>query len=223
MMQIINNQDRNILSEGRSNNMGFAFCKVLNGDDYETIQPISPCKDYLNDVIFAENTDKPISAHGLHLKGKQGLFEGELAYMAIAMCPYKYDNTYNKKELVEDIAKLAKYHKHLEYFINYFEEILGIDAKLNTIITEVSDNLYLKNDIFYSSINTDRTTNVLILNKFTCKEILNKTKDVKSSVPIDSLYDGIKKYIPDIKIYDLFPHICYSPINYMTDIQNYKR
>ena len=143
MMQIINNQDRNILSEGRSNNMGFAFCKVLNGDDYETIQPISPCKDYLNDVIFAENTDKPISAHGLHLKGKQGILESELVYMAISICPYKYKHTYNEKDFIVEKDRLAKYHKHLEYFINYFEELLNIDIKSNTIISEVSDNLYL--------------------------------------------------------------------------------
>lgn len=144
MITIINNQNRAILSEGRSNNMGFAFCKIVNGDNYETIQPISPCKDYLNDVIFAERTNKSISAYGLKLKNSQGLFEGgKLAYMAIAMCPYKYPNDYNNKGFIEDSAKLAKYHKHLEYFINYFEEILGIDAQTNTIITEVSDNLYL--------------------------------------------------------------------------------
>lgn len=68
-----------------------------------------------------------------------------------------------------------------------------------------------------------RTTNVLILNKFTCNEIINKTNHIKTSIPIDSLYNNIKKYIPDIKIYDLFPHICYSPANYETDIQNYKK
>jgi len=78
-----------------------------------------------------------------------------------------------------------------------------------------------KDDI--PSCDYDRTTNVIILNKFTCKEIINKTIDVKLSIPIDTLYNNIQKYIPEIKIYDLFPHICYSPCNYETDIQNYKK
>jgi GR25 family glycosyltransferase involved in LPS biosynthesis len=65
----------------------------------------------------------------------------------------------------------------------------------------------------------DRTTNVIILTKHACKEIINKTKDVKFSEPIDSLYNNIRKYIPDIKLYDIFPHLCYSPINYKSDIQ----
>jgi GR25 family glycosyltransferase involved in LPS biosynthesis len=65
----------------------------------------------------------------------------------------------------------------------------------------------------------DRTTNVIILTKYSCKEIINKTKDVKFSEPIDSLYNNIRKYIPDIKVYDIFPHLCYSPINYKSDIQ----
>lgn len=142
-IKLKNNHNRSILSEGRSNNMGFAFCKLLNGDEYETIQPISPCKDYLNDVVFAEVTNKSISAHGLDLKGSQDLFKGNQAYMAISICPYKYDHTYNKKEFLEDKARLAKYHKHLESFINYFEELLGINIYDNTIISEIDDNLYL--------------------------------------------------------------------------------
>jgi hypothetical protein len=144
MIKIINNQDRNILSEGRSNNMGFAFCNNTNGDDYETIQPISPCKDYLNDVIYNERTGLSISAHGLHLKDKQGLFDNtKWAYLAIAICPYKYKHSYNEKGFIDEKENLSKYHKHLEYFINYFEELLNIDIKSNTIISEVEDNLYL--------------------------------------------------------------------------------
>jgi hypothetical protein len=142
-IKLKNTHNRSVLSEGRSNNMGFAFCKNTNGDEYETIQPISPCKDYLNDVIFAEVTNKSITAYGLSLKGSQGLFKGKQAYIAIAMCPYKYKNPYNDKGFLEDKARLAKYHKHLESFINYFEELLGIDAETNTIITEVEDNLYV--------------------------------------------------------------------------------
>jgi GR25 family glycosyltransferase involved in LPS biosynthesis len=87
----------------------------------------------------------------------------------------------------------------------------------------LKNNIYMK-DGDYSNIlpsDYDRTTNVIILSKFACKEIIEKTKHIKSSEPIDSLYNNIRKHIPEMKIYDLFPHLCYSPANYKTDIQNY--
>ena len=87
----------------------------------------------------------------------------------------------------------------------------------------IYDKIYEKLDNNISSHDFDRTTNVLILSKYTCSQIINKTKDIKTSVPIDSLYNNIKQYIPEIKIYDFFPHLCYSPVNYQTDIQNYKK
>lgn len=89
--------------------------------------------------------------------------------------------------------------------------------------TFLKNNIYLKceNHIKILSIDYDRTTNVIILSKFACKQIIEKTKNIKTSVPIDSLYNNIQKYIPEMKLYDLFPHICYSPIDYKTDIQNY--
>ena len=89
--------------------------------------------------------------------------------------------------------------------------------------TSLKNNIYQKHGGYANILppEYDRTTNVIILSKFACKEIINKTKNVKSSEPIDSLYNNIRKYIPTMKLYDLFPHICYSPENYKTDIQNY--
>ena len=69
--------------------------------------------------------------------------------------------------------------------------------------------------------NYDRTTHSYILTKYACKEIIEKTKHIASSQPIDSLLNNIRKYVPDMKLYDIFPHLCYSPINYKTVIQSY--
>ena len=85
----------------------------------------------------------------------------------------------------------------------------------------IVNRLYLKNGTYkdYYPSEYDRTSHVIILNKLTCKTIIEKTQEVHSSVPIDKLYNGIRKYEPDIQIYDIFPHLCYSPGNYKTDIQ----
>jgi hypothetical protein len=142
MIQIINNKSRSSLSEGRSHQMGFAFLKKVKDETFETIQPISPCKDYLNDVIFAEHTNKSISAYGCNLKGKQDIFDKNFGYIAISICPYKYKNSYNTTTYLKDVERLKENHKNLELFINQIEEYFNLDSFNNTTIVEVSDNLY---------------------------------------------------------------------------------
>ena len=139
------------------------------------------------------------------------------------------DDVFFSDSFSEEINKLVNYLKNLKK-MNYLVYIGGrfthkfqpSCSKAWKAWNKIIDNIYLKNTSYYSYNDCDRTTNVLILSKYTCKQILDKTKNVSTSIPIDTLYNGIKKYIPDIEIYDVFPHICYSPINYMTDIQNYK-
>jgi len=143
MIQIIDNKNRSSLSEGRSYQMGFAFLKKTGDGKYETIQPISPCKDYLNDVIFAEHTNKPISAYGCKLDGKQNIFDEHFGYIAISICKYKYDSNYNGEKHQKDVERLKTNHKKLEYFMNQIEEYFDLDPYFNTMISEVSDNLYL--------------------------------------------------------------------------------
>jgi len=142
MIQIINKQCRSKLAEGRSYQMGFAFLKKLDDNTFETVQPISPCKDYLNDVIFAEHTNKSIIAYGCKLDGRQDLFDKSFGYMAISICDYKYNSDYTTKKYPKDIERLKENYKNLEFFINQIEEHLNLDSFDNTTIIEVSDNLY---------------------------------------------------------------------------------
>jgi hypothetical protein len=142
MIQIINQQCRSKLGEGRSYQMGFAFLKKVKDETFETIQPISPCKDYLNDVIFAEHTNKPISAFGCKLSGKQDIFDKEFGYMAISICKYKYPSNYDTNKYPIDVKRLKDNREKLESFINQIEEYFNLDWFNNTTIVEVSDNLY---------------------------------------------------------------------------------
>ena len=137
------------------------------------------------------------------------------------------DDVFFSDSFEVEIKKIVQFLKKLDK-INYLLYIGGrftLNFKPSSIKSwsKVIDNIYLKNFSNNDSYNNDRTTNVLILSKYTCREILDKTMNVSTSKAIDTLYNGIKKYIPDIEIYDVFPHLCYSPLNYMTDIQNYKR
>lgn len=120
--------------------MGFGFAKKIGKDEYETVMPISPCKDYLNDVIFAEATGKAMSVYGFSYK-KTKLFDNEdkYAYMAFKICPYKVGKPYNNQEA--DVVNLDKNIAKVEQVINALEKQLGL--KLFTKIHSAGNSLFL--------------------------------------------------------------------------------
>jgi len=135
------------------------------------------------------------------------------------------DDVFFTKNFIKDVENIKKSKDIIDLnSIIYIGGRFKISFKPSSYTgwSFLKNNIYLKGN--YKNITSpdyDRTTNVIILSKFACKEIIEKTKDVKASIPIDSLYNNIRKYIPDMKLYDLFPHLCYSPVDYKTDIQNY--
>lgn len=138
MIKIIDNQKRNILGEGRNFGVGFAFLKRINNVKYETVQPISACKDYLNDVIYSEHTGKICEAYGLKYK-KQGLFENEgWGYLAVSVLDYMYGNYAKKQWEIEALEKgLGSITKLLSYFEKYFK--MGKRTK----VLQIDKNLYI--------------------------------------------------------------------------------
>lgn len=129
--------DRNKLSEGRNFNMGFAFCKQLQDGSFETIQPLSPCKDYLNDVVYTEHTGNDFNACGLTTK-KTGIFEEQPhAFIAIKMLSPK-GGVY--QQLEESKALLKANSKNIETLLNFVEEQFEPQGCTDrTAITETSD------------------------------------------------------------------------------------
>lgn len=125
-MQFIDNQDRDILCEGRDYGMGFAFCRK-DGDIVETVHPISPCKDYLNDVVAAETLDITVEVYGLRYQ-KLGIFNED------PIIAFKIFNGYSGFE--KDTENLNNNYKNLQLFINRIEEKLGIPA---SVIEKVDD------------------------------------------------------------------------------------
>lgn len=133
-MKIIDNKNRDVLSEGRNSQMGFAFCKQLKSLVFETVQPISPCKDYLNDVIWSENTNKTISACGLKYK-KEDILNNEKVFLAFKICPRQRTSGYERSEngvkytMEDDVKNLRKNYKNIQLLLNYLEEKLKIKNK----------------------------------------------------------------------------------------------
>ena len=139
MITLIDKQNRKTLGEGRSYQMGFAFVKKTpEKDEYTTVQAITACKDYLNDVVWSEHVDKPIVAYGLKYS-KVGLFDSNTAYMVLSILPYHYGSDYPNQE--RDTKNLKENFKLLQEFLNYIEQLLLLDVR--TEIEEIADNKYL--------------------------------------------------------------------------------
>ena len=69
----------------------------------------------------------------------------------------------------------------------------------------------------------DRTTHVTVFTKKMAKYLFNFSQcKEKLPVPVDTFLVRCHLNNPeDILTFDYFPHICYSPANYKTDIQNF--
>lgn len=124
MLKVIDNYKRKALNEGRNYQMGFAFCSPPKKEVVETVQALTACKDYLNDIVFTESTKTKMSAYGLKTSFK-GIFEGtDKAYLAISILPHQNGGDYGSME--RDTERLRNNYKTLNEFMNYFCE------KLNT-------------------------------------------------------------------------------------------
>ena len=125
--------------------MGFAFCKKIEDDKFETVQPISPCKDYLNDVLAAERLMTPAETCGLKYT-PQGIFpEGKSAYLAFKIVGYQAKNMggeYAKKyNPYADEVRLHETYRKIQGILNDIEGQLNFES--TTIIERGKDNTFL--------------------------------------------------------------------------------
>jgi hypothetical protein len=139
-LKLIDNQDRAKLSEGRNWRMGFAFAK-LTDKTLETTDPVSPCKDYLNDRCFSEHTGKDFSIYGLSTT-HTGLFKDvPSAYLIFSICKKGAKNPAVYDGYSDDIKTLEKNAANIEKLLNFFEEKFNVGEK--TKIIKLKRNFYV--------------------------------------------------------------------------------
>lgn len=136
-IKIIDKQNRSLLNEGRNNGMGFAFLKKVNDKTFETVQPISPCKDYLNEVVFTEKYNIPTKGCGLKYLQKKNIFK-RVGYLVISILKtktlsYNYSNSYET-----DCEKINTNYENIQLFLNKIENLINIKTK--TKLRKTKDN-----------------------------------------------------------------------------------
>lgn len=150
MIKIIDNYDRSCLEEGRNYGIGYAFAERIDTDTYEAVQPISPCKDYLNDVLYAEVTGNILpKVYGFKYDKIRGLIGKEYAYLVIGVYYNYKDSYYHKENYNREVDNLKSNYKNIESFLNQIEDKIGIEHK--TEILEGNNNMFLvKMPVFWT-------------------------------------------------------------------------
>ena len=137
---IVDNCPRDPLGEGRSVGMAFAALKETNINHYETISPFSPCKDYLNDVLYTEHTGVTMGACGLKTLPKQGILDNSCLYLGIKFLNRKGDNNKEYEMSLsysnEANSKITR-ARHIEFYTKNLDFC-------NRILTEANLELGLR-------------------------------------------------------------------------------
>lgn len=196
----INNDGRHSLSEGRNSGFGHGFVKLDEiKKEIKVVTPISACGDYLNDVVWSENTGKDISIYGLSYT-KQDIFNNKkkLAYLASSIL--FINRTQNKYTCYDsDYAMLNSNYKNIEKFINIFEKKFNVKKK--TKIFKIKENLYIfQFDLFWT-----QATYLISLYKFLSRvalyydgneDIINFIDKIKNSDTY--IWKNIKSKVMDM-------------------------
>lgn len=147
-MKIKDTLDRSPLSEGRSYQMGFAFLKKEK-EYYETVNPVSPCKDYLNDIVWTEETGNPSRACGLQYE-KKGIFTDKNCYLVAKMMCSKYGYfNYPEEKRKADEKHMLENVQNIQKVINDIEKFLEVEGK--TEISVVDNSLLIVGPKFWRS------------------------------------------------------------------------
>lgn len=124
---------RSKLSEGRSQGIGFAFLKRVGEQSFAGVNPISPCKDYLNDVVYSEVTGRPYRAYGLSTV-KTECFEKDGAFLVFASCGQK-----GCPPIASEVKLLKENLPNMQKLINQLEALMKVEQK--TKLIEAGENL----------------------------------------------------------------------------------
>jgi hypothetical protein len=140
MVKIKLQAGRSKLNEGRNFGLSFAFAKKIDNKAYETVQPPSTCKDYLNDVVFVEQFSPTVAAVAYGLTyNKLGIFEQDgSAFLFIQPVGFVSSGKRNEDigfSLKEEIETINRNINKVITVLNDFEERMGFNFKSYSIPT----------------------------------------------------------------------------------------
>ena len=120
--KVVENAFRKNLIEGRNYGVGFCWCNH-QGDTLTQINPISPCKDYMNDIVWSERTGKSGVFYNFSASPR-GIWKGQdHGVLMISVLDFFSGCPYERK--AKEIAYLEDHHDSVAKFLNHFEGIIS--------------------------------------------------------------------------------------------------
>ena len=148
-VEIKETQERKSLNEGRNFGLGYAFLKRKTKKKFITVNALTACKDYLNDIVYIENTKEPLKKiHGFK-HNYEGLLENKrFFFLGINTLERLNGNSWDK---LEKCKKELIDNKHiLEFNINKLEDKLKMFKSRTTLLGVTNNTLILRVPIFWS-------------------------------------------------------------------------
>jgi GR25 family glycosyltransferase involved in LPS biosynthesis len=142
--------------------------------------------------------------------------------------PFYVDNFMTLfEEYIKQISRLDSKEENLIYIGGRQEGFKVPDNLLKELFEKKDKNTYLKKKDLYATNGVDyfrdRGTFVLIYNKKACKHIVEIAERTNQDIEIDTFLNWIYTRSNKIKIYDMFPHLIFSPMDYLSDIQGHNK
>lgn len=162
---------RQSFSEGRSSGMGFAFAK-RQGSTFVASQPLSACKDFLNDEVWSEVTGEEYMMFGQKSFKKNLFSDKRYAYMLISFLPNNGSEPSEKNK--EELKKLINNKDNVQRILRKLDSIMKTKGRTIIELTDNPDILLVKMPIEYS-----RTSYAISLYTLVCRNGVNFTKDQK--------------------------------------------
>lgn len=138
---------RSTFAEGRNSGMGFAFAK-REGSVFNASQPLSACKDFLNDEVWSEVTGNPYKMYGQKSFKKDLFTDKRYAYMLISFLPPNgsSENEWSKKGLTE----LIENKDNVRRILRKLDSIMQTKYRTEVELTDNPDVLLVKMPIEYT-------------------------------------------------------------------------
>jgi len=207
-LKFVERKIRHLLAEGRNYSVGFTLCYKKDSQVVAT-QAISPCRDYLNDEVFTNQTKRPYTAYGQHSEYKD-IFRDGNGYLVFGVCKRGAKNPVEYGDYKRDYDALAKNYKSLQKFLNFFDKKFKVKKK--TQVIKLEENRYLAIfDLFYGNA----TYKISLLSFLIRAGIYYESGD-----PLDYL-DNFDKNSEDKYLYNSFKHKLLAMMKGIHPVQNF--
>lgn len=127
---VIEKLNRKNLIEGRNYGIGFTILEKVRKGRYKAYLPFTACRDFLNDIIYVENSNRKTMPEIYGFKYERQDIIQNKNFGFIGIKPLHFNNSTKEWKHYEEALKLFKENRlKLQEVLNFFEEKYKIPTR----------------------------------------------------------------------------------------------